>query len=147
MAAGGLAGMALSAALVGGGYAIGIRDGDDPAPVVEESAATPAVATPDQQQPQAPATTAPPLTSEDEVEPVTAVARAVSPSVVRIDTGIGQGSGIVWDAANGYIITNDHVTDDASSVSVLFDNGVEVSGVVVGGDPARDVAVVQVDPR
>ncbi|MEM9466985.1 MAG: trypsin-like peptidase domain-containing protein [Actinomycetota bacterium] len=144
MAAGGLAGMALSAALVGGGYAIGIRDADEPAPVVQENAATPAVATPEQQQ--SPATTAPPLTSADEVEPVTAVANALSPSVVLIDTGIGQGSGIVWDAENGYIITNDHVTDEADTVAVLFDNGVEVSGVVVGGDSARDVAVVQVDP-
>ena len=59
MAAGALGGMALSAALVGGGYAIGIQNSDDPAPVVQESAATPAVATPDQQQ-QQPATTAPP---------------------------------------------------------------------------------------
>ena len=136
--------MALSAALVGGGYAIGVQSDDDPAPVVQESAATPAIATPDQQQ--SPATTAPPLTSDNELEPVTAVARALSPSVVLINTGAGQGSGIVWDAENGYIITNDHVTGDATSVSVLFDTGVEVSGVVVGGDPARDVAVVQVDP-
>jgi putative serine protease PepD len=135
--------MALSAALVGGGYAIGIREGDTPAPVVQESAATPAIATPEQQ---APATTAPPLTSDDEVEPVTAVANALSPSVVLIDTGVGQGSGIVWDAANGYIITNDHVTDQADTVAVLFGNGVRVNGVVVGGDSARDVAVVQVDP-
>lgn len=145
VAAGMLGGMALSAALVGGGYAIGTQSSDDPDPVIQESAATPVVATPDQQ-PQQPATTVPPLTQSDEVEPVTAVARALSPSVVLINTGGSQGSGIVWDAENGYIVTNDHVTGDASSVSVLFDNGVEVSGVVVGGDPARDVAVVQVDP-
>ncbi|MEM9202420.1 MAG: trypsin-like peptidase domain-containing protein [Actinomycetota bacterium] len=145
VAAGALGGMALSAALVGGGYAFGVRDGDEPVPVVQESAATPAIATPDQQS-DAPATTAPPLTQGDEVEPVTAVARALSPSVVRIDTGAGQGSGIVWDAANGYIVTNDHVTSGASNVSVLFDTGVEVSGVVIGGDSARDIAVVQVDP-
>ena len=136
--------MALSAALVGGGYAFGVREGADPVPAAEQSAATPAMVTPDQQQ--AATTTAAPLTSDDAVEPVTAVARALSPSVVLIDTGIGQGSGIVWDAESGYIITNDHVTDEASTVGVLFENGVKVSGVVIGGDPARDVAVVQVDP-
>lgn len=97
VAAGMLGGMALSAALVGGGYAIGTQASDDPDPVIQESAATPAVATPDQQ-PQQPATTVPPLTQSDEVEPVTAVARALSPSVVLINTGGSQGSGIVWDA-------------------------------------------------
>jgi len=58
---------------------------------------------------------------------------------------VGQGSGIIWDADNGYIVTNDHVTGDASSVRVLLHSGIEVSGVVVGGDSARDIAVVKVE--
>ena len=81
---------------------------------------------------------APPIVDLEQaaIEPATAVARAVTPSVVRISTGFGQGSGIIWDAANGYIVTNDHVTDTADTVSVLLHNGVEVSGVVIGGDAA-----------
>ena len=87
-----------------------------------------------------------PLVDAASGEPVADVAKAVAPSVVLIQTNIGQGSGIVWDADNGYIVTNDHVTGDATSVVVQFGNGNRVSGTVVGGDSARDVAVVQVDP-
>lgn len=86
-----------------------------------------------------------PLVDAESEEPVADVARAVAPSVVLIQTTVGQGSGIVWDAGNGYIVTNDHVTGDASTVVVQFANGNRVSGTVVGGDSARDIAVVQVD--
>ena len=87
-----------------------------------------------------------PLVDDDSSEPVADVAKAVAPSVVLIQTNVGQGSGIVWDADNGYIVTNDHVTGGATSVVVQFANGNRVSGSVVGGDSARDIAVVQVDP-
>lgn len=87
-----------------------------------------------------------PLVGADSDEPIADVARAVAPSVVLIQTNVGQGSGIVWDAENGYIVTNDHVTGGATSVVVQFGNGNRVSGTVVGGDSARDIAVVQVDP-
>ena len=43
------------------------------------------------------------------IEPVVAVARRVLPSVVAITTEFGNGSGIVWDADKGYIVTNHHV--------------------------------------
>ena len=146
MAAGVLGGMALSAGLVGGGYLIGEQQAD-PAPIVQD-APVPASTASASDAPTAPATTAPPIVDADQVaiEPAVAVAQAVTPSVVRISTGAGQGSGIIWDAEQGYIVTNDHVTGDASTVSVLFHDGVQVSGVVVGGDAARDIAVVQVDP-
>lgn len=85
------------------------------------------------------------LSGSGELEPVAAVAELLTPSVVRIDTDFGLGSGIVWDAEEGYIITNDHVVGSVSSVDVQFEDGLEVEGVVVGGDPARDVAVVRVD--
>jgi putative serine protease PepD len=87
-----------------------------------------------------------PLTGEESDEPVADVADAVSPSVVLIRTSDGQGSGIVWDAEEGYILTNDHVTGDASAVVVQFGDGNRISGTVIGGDSARDIAVVQVDP-
>ncbi len=137
--------MALSVLLVGGGYLIGEQQAD-PVPVIQDQAITPATDTASDVN-AVPATTASPIVDLEQaaIEPATAVARAVTPSVVRISTGFGQGSGIIWDAANGYIVTNDHVTDTADTVSVLLHDGVEVSGVVIGGDAARDISVVQFD--
>ena len=87
-----------------------------------------------------------PLTDLDEEEPVVAVAQAVSPSVVQILAGFGQGSGIVWDAGDGYIVTNQHVVEGVTDVEVIFANGKQASGTVIGGSSNQDVAVVQVDP-
>ena len=84
-------------------------------------------------------------------EPAVAVARAVGPSVVRIEVGTGLasglGSGIVWDADNGYIVTNQHVVEGVDDVTVSFSDGTHLEGEVVGGSVAHDVAVVQVDPE
>ncbi len=148
MAVGFAAGMALSAALVGGGVVIGTQINDDPVVIEQADTPTTIAARAESRADLTPATTPPPVVGDNpDVEPVTAVARALSPSVVLINTGMGQGSGIIWDAENGYIVTNDHVIGNAATVSVLFDDGVQVSGVVVGGDSARDIAVVQVDPE
>ena len=86
----------------------------------------------------------------DAGEPVVDVAEIVAPSVVRIevesDLGLGLGSGIVWDAGNGYIVTNLHVVEGVDEVMVRFGDGTGVEGEVVGGSSAHDVAVVRVDP-
>ena len=86
---------------------------------------------------------------------VAAVVAAVEPSTVSISThvvqqqgpfqveGEGAGTGIVIDA-EGHILTNAHVVEGATEVSVAV-NGEERSATVVGADPARDVAVVQLD--
>ena len=87
-----------------------------------------------------------PLADEEAEEPVAAVAAALSPSVVQILTNFGQGSGIVWDSANGYIVTNDHVVGGEAAVSVRFADGSQADGEVLGGSSATDVAVVRVDP-
>lgn len=78
-------------------------------------------------------------------EPVADVAERVSPSVVVIFSDDGQGSGVVWDAENGYIVTNHHVVETSITVEVEFPDGQRVVGTVIGGDPSRDVAVVGVD--
>ena len=86
-------------------------------------------------------------------EPVVAVAEALGPSVVLVEVesasefGFGLGSGIVWDAGNGYIVTNQHVVEEASSVNIVLSDGVSVEGEIVGGSTAHDVAVVRVDPE
>jgi serine protease Do len=56
----------------------------------------------------------------------------------------GQGSGFVI-SADGYIITNNHVVDDAKEVKVKFPDGVEHTARVVGTDPDTDVALLKID--
>jgi len=55
-----------------------------------------------------------------------------------------QGSGFVIDS-DGHIVTNDHVVENADSVSVRFWNGDTYSASVVGTDPSTDLAVIKVD--
>ncbi len=54
------------------------------------------------------------------------------------------GSGFVWDK-QGHIVTNNHVVDGASKVSVTFYDGTIVPATVVGTDPDSDLAVIKVD--
>ena len=55
-----------------------------------------------------------------------------------------QGSGFVYDT-QGHVITNQHVVDNAESVSVRFANGKTYPATVVGSDPSTDIAVIDVD--
>lgn len=84
---------------------------------------------------------------------VAAVAKAVSPSIVRIDTRVrsafgsqsGTGSGVIY-RTDGYIITNAHVVEGASSVEVTLASGDTLQGSVVGtAAPIDDIAVVKVN--
>ena len=77
------------------------------------------------------------------VEPVAAVAEAVAPSVVRIDTATGTGSGIIYDEG-GMVVTNAHVVQGAQSVEIQLADGTRSTGVVLGSDPNVDIAIVQV---
>jgi putative serine protease PepD len=56
----------------------------------------------------------------------------------------GQGSGFVIDS-EGHIVTNDHVVEDADTVSVRFWNGDTYDANVVGVDASTDLAVIKVD--
>jgi serine protease Do len=55
----------------------------------------------------------------------------------------GLGSGFVWDQA-GHIVTNNHVVDGATQISVRFRDGTTVPAKVVGKDLNSDLAVIQV---
>jgi putative serine protease PepD len=58
-----------------------------------------------------------------------------------------EGSGFVIDG-DGHIVTNQHVVDGATSITVTFADGKTASAKVVGTDPSTDVAVIKVDaPR
>ena len=54
----------------------------------------------------------------------------------------GAGSGFVWDRA-GHVVTNNHVVEGASRVSVRLDNGEAIPAVVVGTAPDYDLAVLR----
>jgi Do/DeqQ family serine protease len=56
----------------------------------------------------------------------------------------GLGSGVVV-SPNGYILTNNHVVDGASTVTVTLNNRHEYKARVVGTDPKTDIAVVKID--
>ncbi len=57
----------------------------------------------------------------------------------------GLGSGVVLDAAKGYIVTNGHVVEDADNIKVTLKDGRSFEATVVGTDPDADVAVIKVD--
>lgn len=54
------------------------------------------------------------------------------------------GSGFVWDK-DGHIVTNNHVVDGATSISVEFYDGTIVPATVVGTDVDSDLAVIKVN--
>src|SRR5579863_8835705 len=54
------------------------------------------------------------------------------------------GSGVIVDAKHGYILTNAHVVDHATSITVTLQNGRDLKAKVIGADPPSDIAVVQV---
>lgn len=73
-----------------------------------------------------------------------AIYAKASPAVVSIRTGIGSGTGFLVDD-DGLIVTNAHVVQSQTSVTVRFGaNGAAVSGDVVGTDPSSDLAVVRI---
>src|SRR5215213_9786661 len=56
----------------------------------------------------------------------------------------GVGSGFIV-SANGYILTNHHVIEDASRITVGLQSGEKYRGTVVGVDPETDVAVIKIE--
>ena len=90
---------------------------------------------------------------------VSAVAQAVTPSVVRIDiitqgsSGIGSGtleqeaglgSGVIY-RSDGYILTNNHVVEEADVLRVRLSDGETHDAEVVGTDALNDLAVLRID--
>jgi S1-C subfamily serine protease len=103
--------------------------------------------------PQSPAS-APTDTSDIEIEggeeappssEVTEMVQRVLPSVVNVRTQGGEGSGVVIDR-RGILVTNNHVVQGASDVTVVLpESGRRLQGTVVGTAVESDLAVVKVD--
>ncbi|QNS16025.1 Do family serine endopeptidase [Mannheimia bovis] len=57
----------------------------------------------------------------------------------------GVGSGVIINAEKGYIITNNHVIDNADKMTVKLEDGREFNAKLVGSDPLSDVALIQIE--
>jgi putative serine protease PepD len=83
------------------------------------------------------------ITASDS-DPVAAVAEALAPSVVQIETAEGLGSGVIYDSA-GLILTAAHVVDGSPGpISVRLEDGTRIEGSVLGADTRTDIAVVRI---
>ncbi len=60
----------------------------------------------------------------------------------RVEQSLG--SGVIVDAAKGYVLTNNHVVGGADDISVTLQDGRTFKGKLIGTDPDTDVAVVQI---
>lgn len=86
--------------------------------------------------------------SQSSMGTVAGVAQAVSPAIVEInatsDAGQATGSGVVI-TSGGEIVTNNHVIAGASSVKVRLTTGRTYTARVVGADPGKDLALIELD--
>lgn len=55
----------------------------------------------------------------------------------------GLGSGVIIDAAKGYVLTNNHVISHADKISVQMNDGREFDAKLIGGDDQSDIALLQ----
>ncbi len=78
-------------------------------------------------------------------EPASLVAELLGPSVVRIETDFGLGSGVIY--RDGYILTNNHVIEDAERLNVQLSTGENFDAELVGSDASKDLAVLSVGER
>lgn len=106
-------------------------------------------------------------TAEDLGQAFSAVAERVNPAVVQIRStrtapaqaqtdpfgfgipfGGGEQSGLgsgAFISADGYVVTNNHVVEDADQLTVVLFDGRELDAEVVGADPFSDLAVLRVE--
>jgi serine protease Do/serine protease DegQ len=54
------------------------------------------------------------------------------------------GSGVIFDARSGYIVTNAHVVENASEITVTLQDGRDIKADIVGSDEPSDVAVLKI---
>jgi S1-C subfamily serine protease len=88
----------------------------------------------------------------DESSAVISAVAKVAPAVVTIQSSVGglldgatgSGSGFIYDP-NGFILTNRHVVEDTTQLTVILDDGRRFDGTVYGIDTLTDLAIVKID--
>jgi S1-C subfamily serine protease len=146
----------VSALVAGGAVLINDDDGDSSPANAERSAATAAPAESDDAE-SAAASDATSVTVVPQGSSVHDLVVAVRPAIVAIHTtltetnvfgqeiqGEAAGSGFVL-SEDGYIVTNNHVVEGASDITVTLDDGSTENAELVGADPRSDLAVLHVD--
>lgn len=63
---------------------------------------------------------------------------------VQTPEKVGFGSGVIIKE-DGYIVTNNHVIDNADIISVKLNDGREFKGRIIGADPSTDLALVKIE--
>ena len=61
--------------------------------------------------------------------------------------GQNLGSGVIIDAENGYIITNNHVIENADEIKVITNDKKEYKAEIVGNDPMSDIAILKLEEK
>jgi serine protease DegQ len=106
----------------------------------ERTTTTTSPPAPDRSTPESPEDTQP----VEDLDLVPRLVRELQPSVVAVLTAEGEGSGVVY-AADGTVVTNNHVVEGADDVRVAFVDGSRVDAEVQATDPRSDLAVLRVD--
>jgi len=68
------------------------------------------------------------------------------PDVPRERVSQSLGSGVVVDAEQGYVLTNNHVIAGATHISVTLADGRSFAAEVIGTDPDTDLAMIRIPP-
>ncbi|HNX26060.1 MAG TPA: trypsin-like peptidase domain-containing protein [Phycisphaerae bacterium] len=63
------------------------------------------------------------------------------------DYNVGLGSGVIIDAENGYVVTNNHVVANVQRVEVILSDGRILRAQWVRSDPLSDIAVIKIPPQ
>ena len=97
------------------------------------------------------------VTTTSDTTDVSAVVKAVEDSVVEVYTEMakysayfgnyvkqGAGSGVVY-SSDGYIITNNHVIESATSIKVTLHNGDSYDATLIATDPTADIAIIKIN--
>jgi Do/DeqQ family serine protease len=69
------------------------------------------------------------------------------PDARRFRRTQSAGSGVIVDAARGYIVTNNHVVQRADEINVTLADGRTLPAQLIGSDPPSDLAVLRVQPE
>jgi serine protease DegQ len=78
-------------------------------------------------------------------EQIPQIVDQVQPSVVSVVSEQGQGSGVIFDSENGFVITNDHVAGSSNELEIVLANGETVPARLRASTDRYDIAVLEVE--